>query len=93
MELEKLLQQRDAYGRKILKLGIKIAFIFLLPIIIGVIIHRTLDIPLLYILLVAFIVSWSGIIVLYRKISKQVRTLDAKIRELKTKEKREQKLL
>jgi hypothetical protein len=84
MELEKLLKQRDAYAGKILSLMIKIAVIFLIPAAIGVAITQIWNINFIYLFPVAFILSWSGVIYLYRKISGEVRIIDVRIKELRS---------
>ncbi len=86
MELEKLIKKRDAYAGKILHLGIQIAAIFLVPIVLAIVIHWYLDISYFYLFPLAFIISWTGVIILYRKISKEVRELDNKIKELREQE-------
>ncbi|MCI5050938.1 MAG: hypothetical protein MRY57_01365 [Candidatus Pacebacteria bacterium] len=83
MELEKLIAQRDAYAGKMVPLMIKIAVIFLVPAIIGVAITKIWGINFLYLFPAAFILSWSGVIYLYRKYAKEVRALDARIKELR----------
>jgi len=83
MELEKLLKKRDEYAGKILPLGIKIAVVFMVPAAIGVTISKIWNINFLYLFPVAFILSWSGVIYLYRKISGEVRAVDARIKELR----------
>lgn len=83
MELEKLITQRDGYAGKMLPLMIKIAVIFLVPAVIGVVISKVWDINFLYLFPAAFILSWSGVIYVYRKMSREVRALDARIKELR----------
>lgn len=83
MELEKLLKQRDAYAGKILPLMIKIAVIFLIPAAISFAVVKIWDIHFMYLFPAAFILSWSGVIYLYRKMSDEVRALDARIKELR----------
>lgn len=76
-------QQRDAYASKILPLGIKIAVIFLIPAAIAVLLNKFLNVPIRYTLPVAFLLSWYGVIMIYRKTSREVRALDQKIKELR----------
>lgn len=83
MELEKLVKQRDAYAGKILPLMIKIAVLFLVPAAIAVAITKIWNINFIYLFPAAFILSWSGVIYLYRKMSGEVRALDARIKELR----------
>lgn len=86
MELEKLIQQRDAYAGRIIKLAIIIAILFLVPAAIAMLVHYYMDISYMYLFPLAFIISWTGVILLYRKISKEVRALDARIKELRAQE-------
>lgn len=82
MELEKLLKQRDAYAGKILKLGILIAVIFLLPAVISIIITRYFSISYIYTLGGAFVTSWVLTLFLYRDIARKVKKLEKRIKEL-----------
>jgi hypothetical protein len=84
MELENLLKQRDAYAGKIIPLGVKIAVIFLVPAVFVVVSNRVWNINYFYTLPVAFILSWSGVIWLYRKMSAEVRALEVRIKKLRT---------
>lgn len=84
MELEKLLKKRDEFAGRILPLGVKIAVIFLVPAAVGVAITKIWNINFLYLFPAAFILSWSGVIYLYRKVSGEVRALDARIKELRS---------
>ena len=86
MEIEKLLKERDAYAGKILKLGITIAVIFLFPAIIAVLLGRYYNFSYVYTLGGAFIISWTGVVFLYRKISREVKHLEERIHELRKKE-------
>lgn len=86
MELEKLLKQRDSYAGKILKLGIQIAVIFLLPAIIAIVLSKTLHLSFLYFFPGAFIISWAFVVYLYIKIKKEMEELDRCINELREKE-------
>lgn len=87
MKLEELLQQRDAYGEKIVKLMIQIALIFLAPILVMAGISYLFDIQFMYLFPVAFIISWTFVIRLYRRYAKEVRALDAQIKALRDQEK------
>lgn len=83
MELETLLKEREAYGGKILKLGIQIAVIFIVPVGLAVLANHLWNISFIYLFPLAFIISWTCVIVLYRRISREVRELDTKIKALK----------
>lgn len=83
MKLEELIQQRNEYGAKILKLAIQVAGIFLIPILLIYGITLISDIKFIYLFPVAFIISWLSIFFLYRKISREVKDLDRRIRELR----------
>ena len=83
MDLEKLLKQREAYSGKILKLGIQIAGIFLVPVVIISVIHKIFEIPFMYLFPVAFILSWVGVAILYRRYDREIRDIEHKIRELR----------
>ena len=83
MELEKLIKQRESYGGQIIHLAIKIAILFLVPAILAIIISRYADIAYINVFPFAFIISWTGVILLYRKVSKEVRTLNERIKELR----------
>lgn len=86
MELETLLKKREAYAGKIVKLGIQIAVIFLLPAVAAVLLSKYFGISFLYFFPGAFIISWTLVIYLYKKISKEVKALDAEIKELREKQ-------
>ena len=86
MELEKLIKKRDAYAGKILKLGIIIAVIFILPAIIALLLTKYFNISYAYTLGGAFIVSWTGVVFLYRKIYREVKILETQIRDLNNKQ-------
>lgn len=86
MKLEELIQQRNAYGGKILKLAIQVAGIFLVPILIIYGITLITDIKFIYLFPAAFIISWVSIFFLYRKVSREVKDLDRRIRELRAEE-------
>ena len=85
MELETLLRQRESYAGKILKIGVQIAIIFLIPALIGVVLSKTLNISFLYFLPGAFIISWVFVFYLYRKIKIEMKKLDNHINELRKK--------
>ncbi len=86
MKLEELEKKRDAYAGKIVNLAIKVAVIFIVPILIISGISYLSDIKFMYLFPLAFITSWTGVILLYRKISKEVRALDARIKQLRAQE-------
>lgn len=86
MELEKLIKKRDAYAGKIVRMAIYIALIFIIPVGIALGVYFLFDIPLVYTFPVAFISSWIWVILVYKKVSKEARLLDAQIKELKDKE-------
>lgn len=87
MELETLLKQRDAYAGKILKLGILIAVIFLLPAVIAIFVTKYFNVSYVYTLGIAFIVSWTGVVFLYRNIAQRVKKLETRINELQVQKK------
>jgi predicted tellurium resistance membrane protein TerC len=91
MELEDLIKKRDAYAGKILKLGITIAIIFLVPALIAILLKHYFAISYVYSLTFAFIISWTGVIFLYRKINKEVKALEMQIKELREKQGQTQK--
>lgn len=86
MELEKLIKQRDAYGGQIINLAIKIAILFLVPAVLAILANQYVGISYIYVFPLAFIISWTGVILLYKKISKEVRALDVRIKELRAQE-------
>lgn len=83
MELEKLLKQREAEAGKLVKLMIKIAVIFLIPAAIAVFLSQYFNLSFFYFFPGAFITSWTLVILLYRKVSKKMKGLDARIKELR----------
>lgn len=83
MELQDLQKKRESYAGKILPLMVKIAVLFLIPAVIVLVLYKVWDINYFYTFPVAFILSWSGVIWLYRKMSAEVRALDARIKELR----------
>lgn len=87
MELEKLLKQREVYASKIVSLAIKIAGIFLIPVLIIAGVSYLFQIPFMYLFPIAFVGSWVGVIILYKIKSREVRELDAQIKNLREKEK------
>jgi predicted tellurium resistance membrane protein TerC len=86
MKLEELIKQRDAYGGKILKLGITIAVIFIVPVLVVLGLSFLTGIEFMYLFPIAFIISWTSVIILYRKISKEVKLLDHQIKKLRAQE-------
>lgn len=86
MELDKLLKERDAYAGKIFKLGIIIAVIFLFPAIIAIVLSKFFGISQILLFGIAFVVSWSSVFFLYKKINKQVTELDQRIAQLRKQE-------
>lgn len=91
MELETLLKKRDAYAGRIVKLGIQIAVIFLLPAAAAVFLSRHFNLSFLYFFPGALIISWGLVIYLYKKVSKEMKELDARIKELREKQGQPQK--
>jgi hypothetical protein len=67
-------------------LGIQIAVIFLVPALLALLAYKVFGISFMYVFPLAFIISWTGVILLYKKISKEVRALDARIKELRVQE-------
>ena len=83
MKLEELEKKRDSYGGKIVKLALLIAVIFLVPVLVIAGISYYGDIKFMYLFPIAFVVSWVLVILLYRKVSKEVKGLDRQIKDLK----------
>lgn len=79
MELAELEKKRDGYAGKIVKLGFTIAVIFLVPALIAVLLSRVLNLSFLYFFPVAFVVSWSFVVGIYRRYAREVRELDRQI--------------
>lgn len=87
MKLKELEKKRDAYAGKIIKLAITVAVIFIAPILVITGISYFFNIEFMYLFPLAFIISWTLVILLYRKMSKEVKALDHQIKELKAEEK------
>jgi len=86
MNLQELEKERDAYAGKILFMAIKIAAFFLLPALLALLIRYIFDIRFAYLFPFAFVISWTAVIMLFKKTSREVKALDAKIKELKKEE-------
>lgn len=86
MKLKELEQQRDAYAGRIAKLAIQIALIFGVPAALAIGLSRWFEVKIMYLLPVAFIISWIMVITLYRKVDRKVRELEQQISELKKEE-------
>lgn len=82
--LEKLENERTTMVTRIFWLGLEIALIFAVPAALVVIFGRQLPGNGIYFLLLgAFVFSWTITILRWRRMSKKMRELDRKIRELK----------
>jgi len=95
MELDKLKKEKDKFINKIFYLGLKIALIFAIPAVGGVLIGKKLDAYFgtgknisMAILAFAFIFSWTVTILMYSRLSKKIKEIEAKI----ALEKKDQKL-
>ena len=91
MELEKLIKQREDEAGKFVKLMIKIAVIFLIPAAIAVFLSKYFNLSFLYFFPAAFILSWTLVIILYQKVSKKMKALDTRIKELRKEQGQSQK--
>ncbi len=86
MNLEELKKEKDVFIHKIFYLGLKIALIFGIPAVGGVLIGKKLDAYFgtgkkisVTILVFAFILSWIITIVMYNKIAKKIKKIEADI--------------
>lgn len=86
MELHELEKKRDAYAGKIAQLAIQIALIFAIPAAVALLLKYLFEVPIVYTLPVAFILSWVLVIRLYKKVDRAVRDLEEQIRERKREE-------
>jgi len=86
MNLHELEKKRDAYAGRIAYLAIQIALIFGLPAATALLLQYFFEVPIVYALPVAFILSWVLVIRLYRSVDRKVRHLEEQIREHKNKE-------
>lgn len=86
MTLQELEKERNAYASQITNLAIKIAVIFVVPVLLAIGVSRLFDVSLVYTMPIAFIISWVLVIRMYRKVDKKVRELEEKIRALKEEE-------
>lgn len=100
MELENLKKQKERYTTKIFYLGLKIALIFAIPAVIGVLIGKRVDAYYgthnkwsIGILAFTFVLSWIITIVMYNNISKNIKKVEDEIKKEKekNKEREEQK--
>ncbi len=82
-ELSDLQKKRDAYAGKITHLAIQIAVLFAIPLLVALGIHYAADVSFPSLMPFAFILSWIGVVYVYRKIDKEVRTLELRIYEIK----------
>jgi uncharacterized membrane protein len=87
MELEKLKQQKDQYITKIFYLGLKIALIFAIPAVGGVLLGKRLDViygtgkTITYSMLAfAFILSWTITLVMYNNLAKKIKKVEHEIK-------------
>ena len=82
-ELVELEKKRDAYATKITRMAVQIAVIFVIPLILGIGVHFWFNISYPATMPFAFVLSWLGVSYLYRKIDREVRTLEKRIHEIK----------
>lgn len=86
MELHELEKERDAYSGKIAQLAIHIAVIFALPALIAIGLSHWFSFSLMFSLAPAFVISWTLIVMLYRRVDKKVRQLEENISRLRSEE-------
>ena len=82
-ELLDLEKKRDAYAVKITRMMVQIAIIFAIPLILGIGVHYLFNVSYPATMPFAFILSWFGVSIVYRKTDREVRSLEARIREIK----------
>lgn len=83
-ELKKLEAEREKYITRIFWILIEIAFIFGIPAAIAVILIKLWGGNTIYVALpTAFILSWVILVIHFRKVSKRLKELDKKIKELR----------
>lgn len=82
-ELETLIKERDAYAGKILKLGILIAIIFLIPAALAILVTRVSGVSYVITLGVAVLTSWVLVGVVYTRTSRKVQSLEKRIKALR----------
>lgn len=83
MKLHELEKKRDEYTGKIVQLAIHIALIFAIPAALALLLKYLLEVPIMYTLPVAIILSWILVIRLYKKTERAVRSLEEQIRDRK----------
>ncbi len=79
MELETLEKKRDAYAGKMVHLMIYIGLIFLIPALIAILIAWLIGVSSFTLFPVAFVLSWTLVVLLYRKYNREVKELDRQI--------------
>jgi Flp pilus assembly protein TadB len=82
-ELKKLEQERDALAGKIVRLALVIAAIFGVPVLVILGIRELTGVRFIHLFPFAFVASWIMVIRLYTKTDKKMRSLEARIQELK----------
>ncbi len=87
MEIDRLKQEKDKYVTKIFYLGLKIALIFAIPAVGGVLLGKRLDIlydtgkAITYSMLAfAFILSWTITITMYNNLAKKIKKVEREIK-------------
>jgi uncharacterized membrane protein YhdT len=86
MELHELKKKRDAYAGKIAQLAITIAIIFALPAGLAIGLSYWFSFSVMYALLPACVISWVLVILIYRKVDREVRELEMNIAQLQHEE-------
>lgn len=83
-ELKQLEKQRDDHVTKIFWAGLEIALLFAIPLIIAILVSLKIGGDAKwYALPIAFVFSWVLVIRHFKKISRKMKALDAKINELR----------
>lgn len=87
MEIDRLKQEKDKYVTKIFYLGLKIAIIFAVPAVGGVLLGKRLDIlygtgkTITYsILAFAFVFSWTITLIMYNNLAKKIKKVESQIK-------------
>jgi len=91
--LEEAKKIQSHYHTKAFYLMLEIAVAFLIPAILAVLVSKNFSIPglserksgLIYLGL-AFVLSWGYVVYRYRKVTREIRKIDAVVKELKSKE-------
>jgi len=89
-DLETLKKEREKWITRIFLLSLEIIFIFLIPALTAVFFAKKVggDNSSFIYLSIAFIFSWSIVIIRYIRVSKKMREIDSKIKKENNKEKK-----